>query len=478
MSLTCHQKMSAARIIIRDRFPYFRAALHGAVYKELPRGSLKTMAMTDRGTLLWDPDDVDKLTVEECAASIMHELLHWLRDHAKRCRAINAHPRVWNFAADAEINDDIVAMKLKLPKDCIFAKHFQDANGKAMADGNIAEVYYQTIRQNAQNLKQPGQPGGKGQGQGDGDGEGDGDGSGDSPGVGQGWCGGVAGRHHPKEPKDGGGGKDGKDKKDGKGQGGGDGQDGDSGDGRTEAEAGRIRKAVAEAAVKHAQTKGRGTVPAGFLAWAEAEIAPPKIDWRTKLAKVVKAAFAYRPGAITTSWVKFGRKQAGIGYGPGKPMTPIWRSPVPRVTVVIDTSGSMGSGEGTPLWVAASETSGILKATNSAVTIVACDASVHAIKECRTWQEAVKEFKGGGGTDMRPAFEAIMKRKNILPPEVVICITDGAIGDPGPPLPGVKMIWVIVGGSTQPCAPWGDTIIVDEEGAKDAAPKTKAKRAS
>ena len=37
--------------------------------------------------------------------------------------------------------------------------------------------------------------------------------------------------------------------------------------------------------MKQAQTKGRGTVPAGFLAWAEAEIAPPKIDWRTKLAK-------------------------------------------------------------------------------------------------------------------------------------------------------------------------------------------------
>ncbi len=474
MSLTCYQKMSAARIIIRDRFPYFRTALHGAVYKEMPRGSLNTMAMTERGTVLWDPADVEKLTVEETAASIMHELLHWLRDHAKRCRAINAHPRVWNFAADAEINDDFVARKLKLPKDCVFAKQFQGADGKPMADGNIAEVYYNSIRQQAQQLKQPGQKGqGPGQpGDGEGEADGDGDGSGDQPGTGQGWCGGVAGRPHPKEPKGSGDGKDGKDGKDKDGKGGGGEGDGD-GDGRTEAEAGRIRKAVAEAAVKHAQTKGRGTVPAGFLAWAEAEIAPPKIDWRSKLAKVVKAAFAYRPGAITTSWVKFGRKQAGIGFGPGKPMTPIWRSPVPRVTVVIDTSGSMGSGEGTPLWIAASEVSGILKATNSAVTIVACDASVHAIKECRTWQEAVKNFKGGGGTDMRPAFQAIMEKKNCLPPEVVICITDGCIGDPGPPLPGVKMIWVIVGGMSQPCATWGDCIIVDDEGAKDAAPKAK-----
>lgn len=465
--LTCHQKMAAARIIIRDRFPYFRAALFGAQYKELPRGSLNTMGMTERGVLMWDPADVDRLTVEECAASIMHELLHWLRDHAKRCRALNAMPRVWNFAADAEINDDIVAMKLKLPKDCIFAKHFQGADGKPMADGNIAEVYYQAIRQSAQNLKQPG--GGSGQpqpGQGDGSGGEEGDGSGDTPGVGQGWCGGVAGRHVPGEAKGGGDGKGDKDGQDDKGKNQGDG----SGEleGKSEAEAGRIRKAVAEAAVKHAQTKGRGTVPAGFLAWAEAEIAPPKIDWRQKLSKVVKAAFAYRPGAVTTSWHRFGRKQAGIGYGPGKPMTPSWRSPVPRVTVVIDTSGSMGGGTDSPLAKAASEVSGILKATNAAVTIVACDASVHAIKECRTWQEAVKEFKGGGGTDMRPAFEAIMTRKNMLPPEVVICITDGYIGDPGPPLPHVKMIWVLVGGMSQPCAQWGDTVVVDDDGAKAA----------
>lgn len=469
MTLTCHQKMAAARIVIRDRFPYFRSALFGAIYKELPEGSLNTMAMTENGTVLWDPADVKRLTVEETAASIVHELLHWLRDHAKRCKALHAHPRVWNYAADAEINDDIVAMKLKLPlgpngEECVFAKQFEGTDGKPMADGNIAEVYYNAIRQNAQQLSQ-GAKGAKGKGKdgkGEAEGEGDPQDGGDKPGTGHGWCGSVAGRHVPQEPK--GKGKDGKDgDKDGQG----DPQDG-QGEGRTEAEAARIRKAVAEAAVKQAQTKGRGSVPGGFLAWAEAEIAPPKIDWRSKLAKVVKAAFAYRPGAIATTWQKFGRKQAAIGFGPGRPMTPAWRSPVPRVTVVIDTSGSMGGGTDSPLAVAASEVSGILKATNSAVTIVACDASVHAIKECRTWQEAVKEFKGGGGTDMKPAFEAIMARKNMLPPEVVICITDGYIGNPGPPLPGVKMIWVIVGGMTAPCATWGDTIIVDETGAKAA----------
>lgn len=457
--LTYQQKLSAARILIRDRLPYFRSALFGAVYKEVE--GLGTYAMSHTGVLMYDRVVVERESVENCAASILHEIMHWLRNHAKRCRDLAANPRIWNFAADAEINDDIVAMGVgKLPDQCVFAKHFEGPDGKPMADGNIAEVYYQALRQKAQQLKQPG--GGQGQdGQEDGDGEeqdGSGDGSGgDKPSVGQGWCGSGAGRSHPKEPKEGNG-KGSKDEKDG-GQGDGDG-------GRSEAEAGRIRKAVAEAAVKHAQSKGRGTVPAGFLAWAEQEIAPPKIDWRTKLSKVVRAACAYRPGCVTTSWQGFGRKQAALGFGPGRPMTPKWRSPVPRVTVIVDTSGSMGGG---PLARAASEVSGILKGVNSAVTIVACDAAVHSVKECSTWQEAVKEFKGGGGTDMRPAIEAVMHMRNRLPPEVLICITDGYIGDPGPQPPGVKMIWVIVGGMKEPCAKWGEHIFVDDELAQRAA---------
>jgi len=454
-AMTVAQKLAAARMIIRERLPYFRAALFGAVYRET--AGLGTYAMTENGILMYDPEVVGRETVENCAASILHELMHWMRDHAKRCKGIAAHPRLWNFAADMEINDDISAMKFKLPDFCIWPKTY------GLKDGNIAEVYYQDLRQKAEKLKQPGQ---KGQGQDqdsddpqDGDGEGDSGEGGDTPQAGGGWCGGVCNRPHPKEPKKGEGkGQDAKDKKDGQAQGQGDGDDG-----RTEAEGVRIRKEVAAAAVKHAATKGRGSVPGGFLAWAEAEIAPPKIDWRSKLAKVLRAAMAYRPGCVTTTWTGFGRKQAALGFGYGRPLTPKWRSPVPRVAVGVDTSGSMGSGENSPLAQAASEISGILKATNAAVQFVACDAQVHSAKEVKTWQEAVKEFKGGGGTDFRPVFEHFDNLKNALPPEVVIFITDGYGPAPIKPPMGYHTIWVLVGGNTQAPAPWGDVVVVDNE---------------
>lgn len=458
-TLTPSQKLSAARIIIRDRLPYFRAALFGAQYREDP--DINTYAMTENGVLLYNNAVIDRETVETCAASIMHELLHWLRDHSKRCRAKAANPRLWNIAADAEINDDIKAMGLTLPDGCVYASTF------GCQDGNIAEVYYENIRANAKEVKQPkrGQGGkgqGKGQGQdpGEGGGEGEGDGSGDTPCAGAGWCGSVAGRPHPKEPKKGegkgGGGKDGKD---------GDTAEGGGGEGRSEAEADRIRKEVAAAAVRHAATKGRGSVPGGFLAWAEAEIAPPKIDWRVKLAKVLKAAMAYRPGCVTTTWTGFGRKQAALGFGPGTPMTPKWRSPVPRVAVGVDTSGSMGSGEGTPLHQAACEVDGILRATNAAVQFVACDASIHSSKSVRTIKEALAEFKGGGGTDFRPVFEHFEdRRKTPEPPEVIVFITDGYGPAPDKAPKGMHTIWVLVGGHDTAPANWGDVIVVTDEG--------------
>lgn len=429
MDLNPVQKMAAARILIRDKFPYFRAALFGAVYKHTP--GLNTMAMTERGVLMWDEGDVKDLTVDQTAASIMHELMHWLRDHAKRCRAIAANPRVWNYAADAEINDDVRDMGLTLPtgaKQCVFAPDL------GCQDGSIAEVYYNSVRQRAEQLSQ----GGKGSGRG---GEGDG---GDDPRGGGGWCGSVAGRPVPQEPKGSGGSAPD--------------QDGDADEGRSDAEAIRVRKEVAEGVVQHVQKKGRGSVPAGFLAWAEKEVAPPKVDWRTKLSKCLRAAMAYRPGCVTTTYTGFGRKQAALGYGVGKPVTPKWRSPVPRVAVAVDTSGSMG---GEPLDLAMAEIAGILKAVNTDVEFLACDAAVHEARPVRTWQEAARLLKGGGGTDFRPVFDHVMGRRNQLPPEVLVFVTDGC--GPAPELPprGLHVIWVLVGDYVAHPCDWGDFVRVE-----------------
>jgi len=422
VKLTPKQKLVAARAMVKEKAPYFRAALNGAVYVEMP--GLNTMAMSKDGVLFYDSADLERLSVEEAAASLVHELLHWLRDHSGRREANGAQPKEWNIACDCEINDDLVGMKFTISQQN--ADLFVMPSHIGAQPGKTGEEYYSVVR----NMKNPPKIG-------------------QNPKGGAGWCGSAAGRPIPNEPDTSPGKKQDDGSKDKPG----------TGDGRTESEADRMRKQVAEAAKKHEVKHGRGSVPAGFSRWADAFLTPPKVDWRQKLAKVMRATIAFRPGAVTTTWKAFGRKQAALGFGPGKPLTPAWRNPVPRVAIAVDTSGSMGQNE---LLTAACEIDGILRAINSEAEFTACDCAVHSVKTVRTAQEAVKEFKGGGGTSFIPVFEFFAKRKTQLPPEVLIFVTDGDGWAPDKPPPGMRVIWVLVGPYRRHPATWGEVIEIDD----------------
>ncbi len=142
----------------------------------------------------------------------------------------------------------------------------------------------------------------------------------------------------------------------------------------------RYRKQVAEDVKEHVEKK-RGYVPGSLERWANEYLKPPKIDWRTKLARIVRGAVAYKSGAADYTWGKMSRRQAGVGFGVGRPVLPALHSPVPSVCCAVDTSGSMSTED---LTRASSEIQGVLAAVGAAVTVIACDAAVHGVKECRT----------------------------------------------------------------------------------------------
>jgi len=106
------------------------------------------------------------------------------------------------------------------------------------------------------------------------------------------------------------------------------------------------------------------------------------------------------------------------------------------------------------------EVKGILAAVGAHIDFYACDAEVHSAKKIQNVQEAVRLLKGGGGTDMRPAFEMITQSPR--KPELIVCITDGQIGDAGPKPSGMHVIWLVCGRyrNNKP-APWGDVIELD-----------------
>jgi predicted metal-dependent peptidase len=485
IELSPRLKLAAAVTRIVDSrsgwMPYFHAALTGLIRVETTE--IPTLAVSKYGVLYWSAAWVAANPVDIVAFGLMHETLHVMLKHHERAEALGilAEPgapisddmarraKLANYAEDACINEQLRAVKipqagggeaaLALPAEWIYPETLKQPNGL------VFEERYRRLLQAPPppSAAQQGQ-GGAGQGQG-GQGQGQGQGQqkgqqgtgaagggkgqqGQGGGVGQGACGSCAGHPTKGEPAG----------------------TVAEGEGRSEAELDRIRRQVAQSIREHVQAgKSRGTVPGDLARWAEEMLAPPKVDWRAQLAQACRAAVAYRAGAVTTTWLKPSRRQAGLGWGVGAPIMPAMHAPVPRVAVIVDTSGSMGAGQGSPLAEAGAEIAGVLRDVGAAVTIAACDAAVHGIRECSTIADACGALQGGGGTNMTPAFTALGKREPR--PEVVIVLTDGWIGDgyPAREPEWCRTVWCVVGGNTSKPCPWGETIFVEPEGARVAA---------
>lgn len=412
--MTPREKLAAGRLIARQQAPWFRSALHALIPREAP--GLDTMGVTDSAILMWDPAAVQRWKPEEVAGVLIHEISHLLRDHSARRRAIAADPRLWNIAGDCEINDDL--SRYKIPGEGCFPKTF------GMQPGKLAESYYAELRRQ-----------GKGQGGEGGEGaEGDGKAIGPGkPSAAGGWCGSGAGRAVPGEPEQ-------LDEK-GKPQ------------GRSPREIERVRRETAKA-IQEQASRGQGSMAAGWLRWANEELKPPRIPWQRRLATLARSAAAYASGAVDYKYDRPARRQSAIGWGPGKPILAALRRPIIQAAIVLDTSGSMGSAE---LSVALAESDGIMRAVGANVTFCACDAEVHSLKQVRTWRELIPLVKGGGGTDFRPAFEEISRRRPR--PDVLIFFTDGYGSAPALP-PNFRTIWVLINSKHRPTT-WGDYVEID-----------------
>jgi predicted metal-dependent peptidase len=451
MALSPRDKLAAGMIRVVDPgkrkdgnsigiAPYFGVLLRGLIRREISPeqhvimealGMPATLAVSRDGVLWWSPKFVASITSDELAGVLVHEAMHLALKHADRATALGIKPepsnemfskaRRWNWAGDLAINTDVRKFAA-LPKDGLFPEQFK------FPEGLTAEVYYKLLEE--WEKKQPKQPqGGQGSGQGQG-----------APGKGQpqagvtgGHCGGCAQHPIPGEPD----------------------PTGKPGEGRSEAELERMRRATAEA-VKDYASKRRGTVPSSLERWADEMLKPAKIPWRTKLARVIRGAVAYRSGSADLTWGKVSRRQAGVGFGVGRPVVPALHAPQPEVACVIDTSGSMGDEQ---LAEALSEVQGVLKAVGSNITLCICDAEVHGIKPIANIRQARSMMKGGGGTAMAPALEAVSQLKNKI--TVCVVVTDGYIDQPDEP--GFHTIWAIVGGNKNFTMPYGDVVWVEDD---------------
>lgn len=445
------RQIAEARAALTQLWPYWSAG--ALTLRPVACPGLDTLGVTEHGTLMCDPTRVAEWHTSGALPWVLaHELLHILLEHADRRGTRD--PKLWNVAADAEINGRLhKAPGCKLPPGTVTY-----ASLKVPHDLTAEDVYDRLLRQPPQPQPQPGQgqpgPATPGQsqpqpGQGTGSGRtrqsrprGAAPGEPTAQGPAQapvqdvpwkgGECGsGAGGMPLPGEAE----------------------ADAQAGGGASPAELKRLRRAVAEAIREHLAAHGRGDGAGEWEVWAEGQLAPPVVPWPAKLRRAVRAAAHYRAGAVDYTYRRPSRRQAAVGFGAGHPVLRGLHAPVPRIACVVDTSGSMGTAE---LRRCVAEVGGVTRAVGGEVDLYAADATVAGkIKLRHAGDLRHTRLVGGGGTDFRPALARLAESRPRYDAAIYLTDGDGCYGDA--PV-GLRVIWVIVQGGHRP--PWGEVIEV------------------
>jgi len=182
--LTPKEKINLAHDYIYDEHPIGLPYLSQWEVKE----SLKIpTACTNGKHLTYNPDWIGSLPSDVVKAIVLHEVAHVLFGHQLRCGSRDR--RLWNIAADLEINGHLIPWY-----DTLDVTHELREDGLAggvfplygryisMDDGKAAEWYYNKLVKEI--TEQPDPEGDEGEGEGEGDkdgGSGEGSGSGDPP---------------------------------------------------------------------------------------------------------------------------------------------------------------------------------------------------------------------------------------------------------------------------------------------------------
>jgi predicted metal-dependent peptidase len=454
-ALPIEEWVRAARVHAAECVGWFAPALYAAPLQL--SDALPAPAAIDRyGRVYFNPQWVARLyeacgqdrhaLVRQLAQVWYHEVAHWLREHEARANALHADARLWNLAADMEIND-------YLPDEMAYPS----LGGEPLAvlprrynlpDGEIAEWYYQRLVERA---REQAQAGGQQQSQADGQqqsqaggqlqtqaGEGErqgapprastplshpvGEGSGvratksgtDEEAIHWDEGSGVHGQARPWELH----------------------ADDPSTNALSDFDRQALQEEVARKIVEH--QKNRGTLPAGWLRWAEA-ILKPKVNWREQLKRILRGVISEGLGHRLDYSYRRPHRRSAVYY-------PIYLPALqgeykPRIACVVDTSGSISDRE---LMQSLAEVRAVLEALRIPVTIIPCDAVPYeAIRVFHgsDWLKVRQGLRGGGGTDMVAGLNAALALKP--KPEAVIVLTDGHTPFPSTRPKDTAVIWAI-----------------------------------
>jgi predicted metal-dependent peptidase len=136
----------ARRKLFEDRNAQFWGTI-GLTMPMVPRDDIDTMA-TDSRSIFYSPDYVMSLSEDECKGVIAHEISHVALRHFGRQG--DRETKLWNIAADYELNPDLIQAGMTLPDGLLIDARF---------DGLSAEQIYNVVaRENADDERNGNEP--------------------------------------------------------------------------------------------------------------------------------------------------------------------------------------------------------------------------------------------------------------------------------------------------------------------------------
>jgi len=422
-------RLSAAISRLRRMRPYVTAAMLALIPVETK--DVDTMAVDEYGRLYFNPEWIDKVSVEELAGVVYHEIWHLLRKHPDR---LSQYPQaVAALAADLEINDDIRSESIPLPEGVFYPEQFgfppnQTAEYYASELLDKYEIEYVPQKSSADSADQSDQSSGQSSGQS-----------------------GQFGRKRITVHVRGFGGLEGS------------GATGQSapwesprGEGSvphlTNAELEIIREQVAQDVRRFQDSGMRGEIPEHWKRWADDVLTPPEIPWQALLRSLVNSAVT-AAGRADYTYRRVSRRQ----YAVDDVVLPGLGESVVRSAVIVDVSGSVGDES---LGVALREVRGILESSSS-VRVYAVDSQVQAAADVFDVSEIKRILKGGGGTDMGVGIrQALMDNP---PCDVIVVITDGYTSWPDRKPGDVPIVVCLLPGGSKDIPNWARVVKISSD---------------
>ncbi len=375
-------------------------------------------AIDQHYNIYWNPNTIAEIlkngngvvdTIPQIGFIWIHEISHVLRQHSDRAEDLKANPKLWNIAADLEINDGNWK-GFKMPKRFpgLLPQEYE------LPIGKLSEWYYHEILDN-EKLKNKIETSLAHQGI-----------------I---WDEG-SGIHNNARPWE----------QNSEGQ-----------------KLHPIDKEVVVRSVAKKMQEARkeyGAFPGSWEVWVE-EILKSRTNWKKILRHRMSSAIATGIGLrVDYTFARPSRRQSV--YHPI--ITPSFSgSRSGRITVVVDTSGSMGGEE---LGQAVAEVCKVLEDFKLPVTVIPCDAKAYEPIVLRKPSDRfkVQKLKGGGGTDMIVGIEAALKLQPS--PDAILVLTDGYTPYPKQPYKTPVIFGILKKDANQKTPipnspPWSKMAVID-----------------